>query len=143
MKKIVNRRAKFDYQLLDRFEAGISLTGPEVKSVKAGQMNLRESFVRVRDGQAWLHNAYINPYQPAGSQNQDPRRTRQLLLHQKEIDKIQQATREKNLAIVPVSCYNKGRRIKLEIALARGKKQYEKREVIKKRDWEREMGKLT
>lgn len=137
--KIVNKRAFYDYFLLDKFEAGIALIGPEVKSVKAGQMSLRESFVRIRDGEAWLHHAYVSPYPYADNRDYDPRRTRKLLLHKNELLKLEQRIKEKNLTIVPVSCYTKRRQIKLEIALARGKKRYEKREVKRRRDLEREI----
>lgn len=137
--KVVNRRARYDYQLLEKIEAGMALTGPEVKSAKAGKMSLKESFVRIKDGQAWLHHAYINPYPYADNRDYDPRRTRKLLLHKKEILKLAQKTREKGLTIVPVSCYTKGQKVKLEIALAKGKKEYEKREAKKRKDIEREV----
>lgn len=139
MKKIVNRRAYYDYQLLEEFEAGIALAGPEVKSVKAGQMSLAESFVRIKDGEAWLHNAHIHPYPFADNRDYDPRRPRKLLLHKNELLKLAQQTKQKKLTIVPVSCYTKGQQIKLSIALAKGKRQFEKREAIKKRDLEREI----
>lgn len=143
MKKIINRRARFDYQLLEKFEAGIVLTGPEVKSVKAGQMSLSESFVRIRDGEAWLHHAHINPYSFADNRDYDPRRARKLLLHKNELLKLEQQTKQRGLTIVPVACYTKHQQIKLEIALAKGKKKYEKREAIKKRDLERELNERT
>jgi len=136
--RILNRRARYDYNLLEKFEAGIALTGPEVKSVKAGKMSLGESFVQIREGEAWLYNAYINPYPYANNRDYDPRRTRKLLLHKNELLKLEQQTKEKKLTLVPVSCYTKGRNIKLEIALARGKKKYEKREAKKRKDLERE-----
>jgi len=134
MKTIVNRRAKFDYELLETYEAGLSLTGGEVKSIKAGQMSLAGSFVKFNQGEAWLGNAYINPYPPEVDPNYDPRRARKLLLHQKELFVLQQQFKEKKLTIVPVECYNKAGKIKLKIALARGKKQYEKKEAMKKRE---------
>lgn len=137
--RILNRRAKYDYHLLEKFEAGIALTGAEVKSVKAGKMSLSGSFVRIRDGEAWLFNAYINPYPFARQEGYDPRRTRKLLLHKKEILALEQKLKLKKLTLVPVSCYTKGRQIKLEIALARGKKKYEKKEAKKRRDREREL----
>lgn len=139
MKKIVNRRAHFDYELLEKFEAGISLTGPEVKSVRNGHMKLEEAFVQIRDGEAWLYNSHIHPYAFADNRDYDSRRTRKLLLHQNELLKLGQQTHEKNLTIVPLSCYTKRNRIKLEIALAKGKKKYDKREAIKKKDLEREI----
>lgn len=140
MKKIINRRAKFDYQLLKKLEAGMALTGAEVKSVKAGNIRLAGSFVRIYDGEVWLHNAYISPYAYADNRDYEPARARKLLLHKKELINLERQIKEKNLTLVPVSCYTKHNRVKLEIALARGKKGYEKREAIKKRDLEREIG---
>jgi len=142
MKKIVNRRVNYDYQLLEKFEAGIVLTGPEVKSVKNGHLNLEEAFCQVKNGEIWLFNAHIHPYKFADTRSYNPRRPRKLLLHKSEILKLAQKTFQKGLTIVPFSCYTKGNKIKLEIALAKGKKKYEKREVIKKRDLEREISGL-
>ncbi|MBU3957156.1 SsrA-binding protein SmpB [Patescibacteria group bacterium] len=139
MKKIINRRARYDYHLLEKFEAGVALTGAEVKSVKAGKMSLSESFARIIGGEAWLLNAYINPYPFADNRDYDPRRSRKLLLHKNELLKLTQQTKEKGLTIIPVSCYTKGRQIKLEIALARGKKKYDKREAKKRKAIEREI----
>ena len=136
--RVINRRARYDYELLEKFEAGIALTGPEVKSAKAGEMSLRESFVRVRNNEAWLHNAHINPYPFADNQDYDPRRTRKLLLHKNELFRLTQKTKEKGLTIVPISCYTKANRVKLEIALAKGKREYDKREAKKRKDLERE-----
>lgn len=137
--KIINRRARHDYSLLEKFEAGIALTGAEVKSIKAGKMSLGEGFVRIRDGEAWLINAFINPYPFARQTDYDPKRTRKLLLHKKEILALEQKMRQKKLTLVPVSCYTKGNKIKVEIALAKGKKKYEKKEARKRRDLEREL----
>ena len=137
--KVVNRRARYDYSLLEKFEVGIALTGPEVKSVKASNLSLNEGFVKMIGGEAWLLNAYINPYPYADNRDYDPKRNRKLLLHKNELLKLSQQTKEKNLTIVPVSCYTKGRKIKLEIALARGKKKYDKREVKKRKAIEREI----
>jgi len=137
--KIINRRAPYDYQLLEKFEAGIVLSGPEVKSVKAGHLHLEEAFCQVKNGELWLFNAHIHPYKFADLRNYDPRRARKLLLHKKEILKLAQHFSQKGLTIIPVSCYTKGNKIKLEIALAKGKKKYEKKETIKKRDIEREI----
>lgn len=139
MKKIINRRARYDYQLLKKFEVGVVLTGPEVKSVKAGHIKLVGSFVRIYDGEIWLHNAHISPYAFADNRDYNPTRARKLLVHKKELVTLEQQIKEKKLTIVPVSCYTKHRKVKLEIALARGKKQYEKREAIKKQDLEREV----
>lgn len=139
MKKIINRRASYDYQLLEKFEVGIVLSGGEVKSIKNGHLKLEEAFVRIVGGEAWLVNAHIHPYSFADNRDYDPRRSRKLLLHKNQLLKISQQAKEKNLTIVPVSCYNSGNKIKLEIALGRGKKRYEKREAIKKRDLTREV----
>ena len=139
MKKIINRRASFDYEILEKFEAGISLTGPEVKSVRNGHIKLEEAFVQIRDGEAWLFNSHIHPYAFADNRTYDPVRNRKLLLHQNELLKLSQQTHEKNLTIVPLSCYTTSNRIKLEIALAKGKKKYDKREAIKKKDLQREI----
>lgn len=139
--KIINRKARYNYSLFEKFEVGVVLTGPEVKSLKAGNASLAESFVRIIDGEAWLLNAHINPYPYADNRNYNARRSRKLLLHKKELLKLQQKTKMKSLTLVPVSCYTKGRNIKLEIALARGKKKYDKREAIKRRDIERELAK--
>lgn len=136
--KVLNRRARHDYQLLEKIEAGISLAGPEVKSVREGKISLDEAFVRIKDGQAYLLNAHIHPYRFADIKNLDPRRTRKLLLHKKEILALEQKIKQKKLTIVPTACYTKGRRLKLEIALARGKKKYEKREAKRRKDLERE-----
>ena len=137
--RIFNRRTRYDYNLIEKFEAGIVLTGPEVKSIKAGHLHLEEAFVQIRDNQAWLFNAHIHPYQFADNRDYDPRRSRKLLLHKNELLKLQQQSVLKGLTIVPVSCYTKGNKIKLEIALAKGKRKYEKRESIKKKDWKREL----
>jgi SsrA-binding protein len=139
MKKIINRRAPYDYQLLEKFEAGIVLSGPEVKSIRAGHLHLEQAFIQIKNGEAWLFNAHIHPYKFADNRDYDPTRPRRLLLHKNEILKLVQQTTQRGLTIIPVSCYTKGNKIKLEIALAKGKKKYEKREAIKKRDLEREM----
>lgn len=137
--KIVNRRAYHDYHLLEKFEAGIELTGPEVKSIKSGRMSLENSFVQIKDEEAFLLNAHIPPYEFAHQRNYDPTRTRRLLLHKKEIISLQVKMRQKRLTIIPLSCYTKAGWIKVEIGLAKGKKKYEKKEAIKKRDLEREI----
>lgn len=140
--RIINRRASYEYQILDKFETGIVLAGPEVRSVRQGNLKLEEAFVRIKDGQAWLINAHIHPFAFADNRDFDPRRSRKLLLHKNELLKLEQKIREKNLTLVPLSCYIKHNRLKLEIALAKGKKKYEKREAIKKRDLEREISNL-
>lgn len=137
--KLINKRAKYEYHLLERFEAGIVLTGAEVKSLRRKQLSFKDSFIRITGGEAWWVNAYINPYGPAGDPDYDPRRSRKLLLHQKQLEYLARKNREKGLTIVPTACYNKGHQLKLGIALAKGKKEYQKREAIKKRDIEREV----
>jgi len=136
--KVFNRRASHDYHLFEKFEAGIALTGPEVKSAKAGHIRLDEAYVRIIGNEAWLVNAHIHPYPFADNRNYEPTRSRKLLLHKNELLKISQQTEKKGLTLVPVSCYTKHQQIKLEIALAKGKKKYEKREAIKRKDLARE-----
>jgi SsrA-binding protein len=136
-----NRQASFRYNLLDRFEAGLVLTGTEVKSVREGNVQLKDSYATVRDGEVWLIGTYIAPYGPASRQNHDPERERKLLLHRNEIDRLIGATRERGLTIVPTRVYfsGPGSRAKVEIALAKGKDVYDKREAIRKRDTAREV----
>ncbi len=137
--KITNRKAFFDYQLQDRFEAGINLFGHEVKSVRLGKADLNGSFVRVIGSEAYLVNAKIFAYQPGQIEGYDDRRTRKLLLHKKEIIALKTKTDGANLSVVPVSLYLKHGFVKLELALGKGKKKYEKRESIKKRDIKRRL----
>lgn len=137
--KITNRRAFFDYQLLESFEAGINLYGHEVKSVRGGKADLAGSFVRIVGSEAYLVNAKIFPYQPGQVENYDQHRTRKLLLHKKEIISLKSKTDGANLSLVPVSMYIKHGFVKLEVALGKGKKKYEKRESIKKRDIQRDL----
>lgn len=135
-----NRKARFNYELLEKMEAGIELLGFEVKSLRQKQGSLDGAYVIVRGGEAFLVNGYIPPYQPKNTpRDYDPRRHRKLLLTKKELAELAAAESKKGLTIVPVSVYNKGRKIKVEIAIARGKKKYDKRETIKRRDAEREM----
>lgn len=136
---IVNKKATFDYVLLDRFEAGVALLGMEVKSIKTGHASLDGAFVRIIDGEAFLINAQIFAYEYARPDHYDPKRTRKLLLHKKELLHLQTKLNGSNLTVVPVSWYNKGPRIKLEIALAKGKKQFEKRDSKKKEILRREL----
>ena len=138
-----NRKAKFEYFLFDIFEAGIELQGSEIKSIRAGQMSLGEAYVKVDDSQAWLMDAHIAPYEQANRFNHVPRRPRRLLLHKKEIRKLWNDVRQKGMTIVPTRVYLKGGRAKVEIALARGKKLYDKREAIAKRDRERDTARET
>lgn len=132
--KITNKKAFFDYQLLESFEAGINLFGFEVKSVRLGKADLSGSFVRIVGSEAYLINAKIFPYQPGQIENYDDRRSRKLLLHKQEIIALKSKTDGANLALVPVSLYLKNGFVKLEVALGKGKKKYEKRESIKKKD---------
>lgn len=137
--KVVNRRVRYDYYILEKIEAGIELTGPEVKSIKNGRIKLENSFVKITDNQAQLLNAHIPPYQFADQRNYDPTRPRRLLLHKKEVIVLLTKMKQKKLTLVPLSCYTKGPWIKLSLALAKGKKKHEKKEVKKRRDVEREM----
>lgn len=137
--KINNRRAFFDYQLLEKLEAGINLLGFEVKAVKLGHADLTGSFVKILGSEAYLVNAKIFPYQYARPENYDERRTRKLLLHKKEIIALKSKTEGANLVIVPVSLYLKNNFIKVELALGKGKKKYEKKEAKKRKDIQREL----
>ena len=133
-----NRKARFEFFLLEHFEAGIALTGTEIKSIRAGQMSLGEAYIRVDDGEAWLVDAHIAPYNPASRNNHDPVRPRRLLLHKKEIREMWDAVRQRGVTIVPVEVYLKDGRAKIDIAIAKGKKLYDKREEIARRDAARE-----
>ena len=137
--KIVNRRAYHDYHIFGKIEAGIELTGPEVKSVKNGRMRLENSFVKIADGQAFLFNAHIPPYQFADQRDYDSTRERRLLLQKREIISLETKMRQKKLTLMPLSCYTKGPWIKLSLALAKGKKRHEKKEAKKRKDIEREV----
>jgi SsrA-binding protein len=136
-----NRQAAFRYNLLERFEAGIVLTGTEVKSLREGGVQLKDAYATVRDGEVWLIGMYIAPYGPAARENHDPERPRKLLLHRNEIERLIGRTRERGLTIVPTRVYfsDPGSRAKVEIALARGKDFYDKRETIRKRDTARDV----
>jgi len=129
-----NRNAYHDYFLYDKYEAGIVLTGTEIKSVRVGRVNLRESYVQIRNGEAWLINMHISPYAAGSRENPDPKRDRKLLLHLREIYRLQSAVQEKGLTIVPLRMYLKDNRAKVEIALAKGKKLYDKRDAIAKKE---------
>jgi SsrA-binding protein len=134
-----NRKAGFEYFLFERFEAGLALKGSEIKSIRSGQISLKESYIRVDENQAWLIEAHIAPYLQANRFNHDPKRPRRLLLHGKEIRELWDAVRQKGVTVVPIRVYLKNGRAKLEIALAKGKKLHDKREAIARRDAEREM----
>lgn len=137
--KIVNRRAFYDYKILEKFEAGINLMGAEVKSVKGGHADLTGSFVRIIGSEAYLVNAKIFPLKYARLERYDERRTRKLLLHKKETISLKSKTEGSNLTIIPVSLYLKDRLIKVKVALAIGKKKFDKREEIKRKDSQREI----
>src|SRR3954454_23792182 len=134
-----NRQAAFRYNLLDRWEAGVQLTGTEVKSLRTGQAQMKDAYAAVRDGEVWMHNMHIPPYQPASRENHEPERPRKLLLKRKEIERLIGTTAEKGLTLVPTRVYFKGPYAKVEIALARGKDLYDKRRSIKERDQRRDM----
>jgi SsrA-binding protein len=134
-----NRKAHFEYFLLDHFEAGISLQGSEIKSIREGQISLAEAFVQVDGHQALLINAHIAPYNLANRYNHDPRRPRRLLLHKRQIRELWDAIRQKGVTIVPVRVYLKNGLAKIDIAIAKGKKLYDKRQEIAKKDQQREM----
>jgi SsrA-binding protein len=135
-----NRKAYHNYSVEDAFEAGIVLSGSEIKSIRAGRVSLGEAYVRLESGELWLVNAHIARYEAASHQSHEPTRRRKLLLHRWEIALLTAKTAEKGFTLVPLKLYIKGRVAKLEIALARGKRLYDKRQVIMRRDAEREMG---
>ncbi|MCL5970060.1 MAG: SsrA-binding protein SmpB [Patescibacteria group bacterium] len=134
-----NKKAYFDYEITDTFEAGVVLTGPEVKSVKQGHISLKESYAVVKDSEIYLLNAYISPYKPAAGIEQEPTRSRKLLLKSSEIRSLIGKTQEKGLTLIPTKVYLKRGLIKVELGLGRGKKKYEKKQKIKERDIEREV----
>jgi len=138
-----NKKAKFEYQIFETFEAGIVLRGSEIKSIRLGQVSLQESYIRIDGHEAWLVGATIAVYKQASILNHNPNRERKLLLHQKEIHDLWDEVRIKGITLVPMKMYLKNGRAKLEIGLAKGKKQYDKREAIKERDIEREAKRRT
>jgi SsrA-binding protein len=135
----VNRRALHDYQILDRFEAGIALTGSEIKSVREGKVSLQEAYARPERRELWLHGAHIAEYAPAARFGHEPRRPRRLLLHRSEIRELARQVDQRGLTIIPLRVYLKDGLAKVELAIARGRREYDKREVIAKREAEREM----
>lgn len=138
----VNRRAYHDYFIDEKLEAGIMLTGPEVKSVRGGRTNLRDGFVRVNGNEAWLENVHISPYEQANVMNVEPIRPRKLLMHRKEIASLIGKVRQKGYTLVPLRLYFKRNHLKVEVGLARGKKEYDKREAIAERDAKREIARV-
>jgi SsrA-binding protein len=133
-----NRAAFHEYHISDKFEAGISLTGTEVKSTMGGRVQLKDSYVAVRDGEAWLFNAHISPYSHGNRENHEPMRTRKLLLHKREISRLEQASTVQGMTLVVTRVYLRNRRIKLEVGVAKGKKLYDKRETELRRTVDRE-----
>jgi len=134
-----NRKARHDYDVLETFEAGIALEGSEVKSLREGKVQLRDAYARVQGGEVWLHAVHVPPYAFAhGSDGHDPERPRKLLLHRHQIDELAGRTQQESLTLVPLSLYFKDGRAKVELALARGRRRYDKRQAIARRDAERE-----
>ena len=134
-----NRQASYRYHLLDKWEAGLVLTGTEVKSLRGGKAQLKDGYASVRDGEVWLYNVHIAPYPPATTENHEPERPRKLLMHKREIERLIGKTREKGLTLVPTRMYFKGPHAKVEIALARGKDFADKRRALRERDQRREI----
>jgi SsrA-binding protein len=134
-----NKKARHDYFIEDTYEAGIVLTGTEIKSIRRGRVNLKDGFARIRNGEAWLYNVHISEYEQGNRYNHDPLRTRKLLLHRAEINKLLGHTKVQGYSLIPLRLYLKGGFCKVEIGLAKGKKNYDKRESIKQRDAQREM----
>ncbi len=135
-----NKKAYHDFELIEEFEGGLKLIGPEVKSIKAGNVSLQGAFLTFQRGELFLKNAHVGPYQPAGANNpDDPRRDRKVLVRKRELNKLRAKYQEERLTIVPISLYTAHGLVKLGFALARGKKKHEKRETIKKREVEREL----
>jgi SsrA-binding protein len=135
---VTNRSAFHEYHISDKYEAGVALTGTEVKSVMDGRVQLKDAYVAVREGEAWLFNAHISPYSHGNRENHEPLRTRKLLLHRREIDKLEEAASLQGMTLQPTRIYLKNGRIKIEVGVARGKKLYDKRETEMRRTIERE-----
>ena len=133
-----NRKAHYDFHLIETFEAGLTLVGTEVKAIREGRVNLRDSFAKVEGGELFVHNVHIGAYSSRGYADHEPLRPRKLLLHRQEIRKLIGKTTERGMTIVPVRMYFKGGRVKIAISLAKGKKDYDRRETIKRRETERE-----
>ena len=134
-----NRKARHDFFILETYEAGIALQGTEVKSLREGRINLKDSYARVKNGELWLIGTHISPYEQGNINNHDPERSRKLLMHAREIERLRRNIEEKGLTLVPLSLYFKEGRAKVEIGLAKGKHTYDKREDTAKRDAQREM----
>ena len=134
-----NRQASYRYHLLERWECGIVLQGSEVKSLREGQVQLKDAYAGLRDGEVWLYNMHVSPYAPAARENHDPERPRKLLMHRREIERLIGKTQEKGLTLVPTRVYFSGRNAKVELALARGKDVRDKREDLRRKDQRREI----
>jgi SsrA-binding protein len=134
-----NKKATHDYHIVDTWEVGIVLHGPEVKSIRGGRVNLQDGFGRVENGEVWLHGMHVSPYDPASRWNAEPDRPRKLLMHKAQIRRLIGATQEKGLTLVPLDLYLQGGRVKLTLALARGKKLHDKRETLRRREADREI----
>jgi SsrA-binding protein len=138
----VNRKAYHDYVIGDTYEAGIVLQGSEIKSIRAGHVNLKDAYARMEKGEMWLFNCHISPYDAASHYGHEPGRARKLLLHRKEVDELDALMKQKSLTIVPLRLYIKGGVAKVALGVARGKKQYDKREAIAQRDQDRELDRV-
>lgn len=136
---VSNRRARREYSIEETYEAGLVLKGPEIKSIRAGRANLQDSYVTIRDGEAWLVNTHISPYKQASIENHEPKRDRKLLLNRREIDRLVGKVQAKGYTMIPLRLYLKNNRAKVEIALAKGKKLYDKRADLAKRQAQRDM----
>ncbi|MBR1376883.1 MAG: SsrA-binding protein SmpB [Bacilli bacterium] len=139
--EILNRKARFDYEITDTYEAGIALTGTEIKSIRNGNANIKDSYAIIKDGEAYILNMYIKEYEQGNIFNHSETRTRKLLLHKKEIYKMRDAIAKEGYTIIPLKVYFKGNHAKVELGIARGKKMYDKRETIKERDIKRDIAK--
>jgi len=138
-----NRKARFNFEIEDTFEAGIALLGSEVKSLRMGKANLSDSYARIQNGEILLVDAHISPYDQAGRENHDPLRRRKLLLHKREIKRLVGKVAAKGFSLIPLKLYFKNGKVKVELALARGKKAFDKREAIRKKDERRELERLS
>ena len=134
-----NRKARHDYHITDTIEAGLVLTGTEIKSIRAGRVNLQDSYAQIRDGEVWLIGAHIAPYAHGNRETHEPRRERKLLLHRREINRLSSRVIERGWTLVPLRLYLRDGRAKVELGLAKGKRQYDKRQDIARRDYDREM----
>lgn len=138
-----NRRARFEYEIIDSMECGIELAGTEVKSMRQGKCNLQDAFARIEDGQVWLYNCHISPYDHGNRFNHEPMRKRRLLMHTREIEKLRGKVQEKGLTLVPLKIYFKRNWVKVNLALVRGKQLYDKRQTIAKRDSQRQLERVV